>query len=750
MVVTGLALVGVRAADGYVDRESKPVTYLAELQHAVDDEARIEVRVDLGTRIQPGDTQALANDVATVGRMRDLLEPSAVDEPTVRNVLAEVASYQAALAKEVQACKDGLYTDCNADSSLLVQPEHTTLLQSMSDALDVLTARQHVANLFGELVSSALVVLAGLACSGVMIVAWRRRESARRAEAAAMRRGEARFRALLQSSFDVITVIGADGSIQWSSDAVQRLFGYEPGEMVGRSVNEWVHPDDLGQDLWDPATDEIDDGAAARLLQCRVQHSDGNWRWVEMAITNRAAHPDINGIVLNLRDITERKTLQTQLEHQALHDPLTRLGNRALLRARLTEWLGQRAPDEAMSVLFLDLDDFKGINDGMGHSAGDELLIRVAASLQNACRAGDIATRLGGDEFAVLLRYSGTDEARMVAERLLHLIDTPILIGGREVRVGASLGIATLAADNMEEIDAEVLLRRADLAMYAAKASGKGHVEVYEIGLEESVLRRLDMANELRLAVENGDFILQYQPLMDLKDGSFHSVEALVRWRHPTRGMIPPLEFIGMAEETGLIVGLGQFVLETACAQMAAWTRMMPETLFTVAINVSSRQLREVAFIPTVFEVLRKTGLDPTSLVVEITESVLVDDLVVIRERLESLRARGIKIAIDDFGSGYSSLSYLRKLPCDIVKIDRAFVDGVENSPESRSLTRAIVRLLDSLDVEKVAEGIETVEQLNYLMELGVDVGQGYYFAKPMDPELIMAFVTGHPAHAAV
>ena len=745
-LVTGLALLGVRAADIYVAGAARPVVWIAELQHAVDDEARIEVRVDLGTRIQPGDVAALNADGDAVNTRSALLRDGASGDPLIAETLDQLARYQESLSKEVSACEAGLYSDCNSVSSLLVQPRHAQLLDHLAASLQKLSDRSQFANFVGEVISSLIVLVAGILCAVMVILGWRRRELARKAEAAAIARSEARFRALLQSSFDVITIIGTDGTMQWLSEAVGRLFGYRPEEMLGRNVAEWIHPDDLANQLWEMEADHGSELEGPRMTECRVQHNDGSWRWVEMAITSLRSHPDIGGIVLNLRDTTERKTFQTQLEHQALHDPLTHLGNRAMLRTRLDDLLATRAPTDPISVLFIDLDGFKAINDGLGHSAGDELLISVASSLQRACRAGDVPTRLGGDEFAVLLRSSDAAEATQVAARLLRILDEPVIIAGREVRVGASIGIGC-AEDG--RADAETLLRHADLAMYAAKTSGKGHVEVYESRLEESVMRRLDLGNELSHAIDDGDLVLQYQPLVSLKDHSFHGVEALVRWKHKTRGMVPPIEFISMAEEMGLIVALGTFVLFTACRQMATWMRMMPDTPFSMSINVSSRQLREDDFIPLVLKVLEGTGLNPQHVIIEITESVLVDDLAGIRGGLEKLREHGIKIAIDDFGSGYSSLSYLRKLPCDIVKIDRAFVESVDTNAESRSLTRAIVRLLDSLDVVTVAEGIETKEQLDYLTSLGVDIGQGYLFAKPMDPELIAGFVLGNQAKAA-
>jgi diguanylate cyclase (GGDEF)-like protein len=381
--------------------------------------------------------------------------------------------------------------------------------------------------------------------------------------------------------------------------------------------------------------------------------------------------------------------------------------------------------------MLLDLDGFKAVNDTLGHDAGDQLLVTVAARVNECIRPTDTAARLGGDEFAVLVEdLASPGDYAVVATRMLESLREPFCIGGKEVFVHGSIGIAMCGeGDNT----ADELLRNADVAMYMAKAEGKNRFELFNPSMHSAMLRRLDIEADLRRAVERREFVLHYQPTVELQTGRIAGVEALVRWQHPDQGLIPPLDFIPIAEETGLIVELGEWVLREACAQAQQWHEEHPtDPPLMMSVNLSVRQLQQENIVATVARVLADTGLDATCLTLEITESAVMNDHVTTIVRLNQLKALGVRIAVDDFGTGYSSLSYLRRFPIDVLKIDRSFVDGVTDGSQKRALLRTIVELGRTLNLETVAEGIEEPEELLQLRALDCDLGQGYYFARPL------------------
>ena len=424
--------------------------------------------------------------------------------------------------------------------------------------------------------------------------------------------------------------------------------------------------------------------------------------------------------------LTDAKTVNA-MAHQAMHDALTGLPNRALFLDRLEHALARavRTGGE-VAVLFLDLDRFKTVNDSLGHAAGDDLLCAVARRIADCMRAADTAARLGGDEFAVLLEdLVGTREAVRVADRITAALEAPIDVAGREVFVGASIGIATGA------YGADDLLRHADVAMYRAKAAGKGRYELFEDGMQAEVVDRLELEADLKRAVDRGELELHYQPIITLNTGELAGHEALVRWRHPVRGLLAPGAFIPVAEETGLIVPIGRFVLREACRQAAAWAAAHDREL-TMAVNLSGRQLEDASLHEDVTAVLRETGLPSGRLVLEITETVLMHDTETTIERLRALRALGVRLAVDDFGTGYSSLRYLNRFPLDVLKMAKPFVDGLGTQEEDPALARAIIDLGANLGLTIVAEGIERSAQLVQLRRLGCPLGQGYWFARPM------------------
>ncbi|HWF35112.1 MAG TPA: EAL domain-containing protein [Solirubrobacteraceae bacterium] len=557
-------------------------------------------------------------------------------------------------------------------------------------------------------------------------------------------RSEARLRALVENSTDVVSVIGADLIVQWQAASIERVLGYEADVIIGQPLTSIVHPDDvrlverflkasLGRD-------------GTHTVSARFGHATGGWRTVETAVDNRVDDPAVAGLVLSMRDVTERKTLEDELRHQAFHDSLTGLANRALFEDRLSHAVAmaerRRRP---FSVLFFDLDDFKTINDSLGHARGDELLRATANRIRDILRISDTPARLGGDEFAVLIE-AGESEARVAARRILEALAAPFVIDGRELRISASMGLALWGAGTT----VEELLRNADMAMYAAKSDGKAAIRTFEPSMHRRVLERLELTGELRTALDERQFELDYQPIVELHSGRIVGVEALVRWQHPDRSRLAPDHFIGLAEETGLIVPLGRWVLETACAQARRWEVGFPDQPLQLSVNVSTRQLHEPDFIGAVDEVLRTTGLTPELLAIEITEGLLLGDRDEVVARLEGLKALGLRVAVDDFGTGYSSLSHLRHFPIDILKIDKSFVEGIDRDPAKAKLVHGIVSLGDSLLLDVVAEGIEQQGQANEFTGMRLPLAQGFLFFPPMPGHEIAALLASQAAQSVV
>lgn len=546
---------------------------------------------------------------------------------------------------------------------------------------------------------------------------------------------EERFRALVQHGSDLITVIEADGAITYQSPSVQRVLGRSPSEMIGRKITDLAHPGDVHR-VASFITDVMKPGDIPATAAVRLSAKDGGWVHVEIVGADHRADPAVHGLILNIRDVNERQALVEQLRFEAFHDPLTRLANRAQFTDRLTHAIERnvrRTTDVA--VLFLDLDNFKSINDSLGHGAGDALLVEVGRRLRACMRLEDTVARLGGDEFALLIEeVTGPDEALDAARRILDALHASVRLAGRDVVVPASIGIVMAAG----ETDAGMLLRNADVAMYAAKALGKNRYELYQPSMHAVALDRLELAADLEGAVERGEFVLEYQPVVTLATGVVAGVEALVRWDHPTRGRIQPDGFISLAEETGAIIDLGRWVLREACDQACAWRdEFADEPPLSMSVNVSARQLLDADFAGDVARILTGCKMDASSLVLEITESVMMRDAAASLVVLRKLKEIGVRLAIDDFGTGYSSLSYVRQFPFDILKIDRSFLTAGGQPSLEDDLERAIVSLGRTLKLEIVAEGIERVDQLARLKSLDCDLGQGFYFARPMPPEAI-------------
>jgi diguanylate cyclase (GGDEF)-like protein/PAS domain S-box-containing protein len=555
------------------------------------------------------------------------------------------------------------------------------------------------------------------------------------------RTSEARFATLVQNSSDLITVVGPDNTVLYQSPSIERVLGYTVDEVVGHPFEQLLHPDEQGR-----LVRRLNDGAGAsgrnEVIDCLLADKNGGLRHFEILHTDLRTDSAVGGIVLNGRDVSERKAFEEQLAHQAFHDSVTHLANRALFNERVRHAVARNLREGAgMAVLFVDLDDFKTVNDSLGHAVGDRVLLEVAQRISTSIRAVDTAARFGGDEFAVLLEDVQELQAAVeTAERILEAVSRPIALESNELIIRASLGISVVEAGSAS--DADELIRNADAAMYIAKSDGKGGYRVFEPAMHERVLARLELRADLQRALDREEFVLHYQPLIRLGDGAVTGVEALLRWRHPVRGLIQPSDFIPFAEETGLIVEIGRWVLREGCREAKELrTRISGPVLPAIGINLSVKQLFHNDIVSDVAAALADAGLEPEALTLEITESVMMTDTELAVSRLNELRALGVRLAMDDFGTGYSSLSSLSLFPLDILKMDRSLL-AAGGSPVTSGLASAVLSLGETFQLEVVAEGIEFPEQSATLRELGCDTGQGFYFAKPMPPEHLMGYLS--------
>jgi diguanylate cyclase (GGDEF)-like protein/PAS domain S-box-containing protein len=543
-----------------------------------------------------------------------------------------------------------------------------------------------------------------------------------------LERSERRFRSLVEHSNELVAVVDEKKRIRFVTPAFLRRLGYEPDHMLGQSLLELVHPEDAKQ----APVEESQDGEAAR--RWRLKHNDGSWVETEMDVKDLLDDPAVRGYVVTIQDVGHRRMLEEQIRHQAFHDSLTGLANRALFEDRLNHALERLRRDttQGAAVIFIDLDDFKTVNDSLGHAAGDDLLKAFAGCLAECTRRADTVARFGGDEFAVLVEgFLADDAALVIADRIHATLDKPIRLEQDDVYVHASIGIANGDAG----MTADEVVRNADLAMYSAKADGKGHTACFEPSMHSAVRKRLQLTGDLRRALDEGQLTVNYQPLIRLDDGRMLGAEALLRWAHPELGNVPPAEFIPLAEESGLIMSIGNFVLNEACRQLKRWQSEHPgKHPDYVSVNLSVRQFqREGQVVEEVRNAIQDSGIRGANLMLEITESVLMEDRVPIIRDLDELRALGVRIAIDDFGTGYSALSYLREFPIDTVKMDRSFVHNLGNDAADSALVRSVVELGEALDMQIIAEGIEGQGQLDSVTGLRCDIGQGYFFAPPLD-----------------
>lgn len=512
--------------------------------------------------------------------------------------------------------------------------------------------------------------------------------------------------------------------------------GYSEEELLARSFSSIAPFDDAATTM--AQIEKLVGGEITSLqTEQRFTHKLGHlvWMWLNISVVNDVKLDSLR-LVVQFQDITHRKMEEERLVHDVFHDALTGLPNRALFmdRLRLALERARRRKDQAFAVLFVDLDSFKAVNDSLGHIMGDQLLIQVSRRLTACLRTTDTVARLAGDEFTILLEDLNDDrEALRIVERLQKELERPCKLGPREVIVTASIGITS---SKLPYERAEEMLRDADLAMYRAKSAGKACYQIFEragFGLEHGVG---DLARDLDRAVERRELLLHYQPIVSLETGRLCAYEALARWNHPQRGLISPSDFIPLAEETGAIIQIGDWVLQEACVQLKRWQEKFPlHSSLAVTVNLSSKQFMQAELIDRVIEILQLTRIDPHSLKLEITESTVMENIGTSTILLQQLRALGIELAVDDFGTGYSSLSYLHRLPVNTLKIDKSFVKGMVEKRDHAEIVKTILTLARSLAIRVVAEGVETLEQLAELSRLHCDAGQGFLFSKPVDAE---------------
>ena len=563
-----------------------------------------------------------------------------------------------------------------------------------------------------------------------------------RAAKEALARSEARFRSLVDNAFDGVGVLDEEGRYVWTAPSLDRLLGYEPGTLLGMSGFDLVHPDDVEEAARQLAA-TFDSPSGEGTWIGRARHASGEWRTIEVQGTDLRSDPNVGGVVLNVRDITDQHRAETALRASeqeyrrlALHDPLTGLPNRALFDDRAAQALARLDRRGGMvAVLFCDLDGFKWINDSYGHPLGDRVVTEIGNRIHAVIRETDTVARFGGDEFLVLCAdLSSAEEAVATASRLADAVRQPLFVPEIELQLTISIGIAV--TDRSDAVPEE-LIAQADAAMYEAKRSGRNRVSMFDPSLQLRARARVEVSAELRRALVENELVLHYQPLVHVARGAVCGVEALVRWGHPDRGLLSPADFIPIAEDTGLIGELGDWVLERACAQSMSWGEVTP-----LNVNLSARQLMEPALTDRVSRILEGSGFPARRLQLEVTESAVMDDVATAARRLGRLRDLGVRVGMDDFGTGHSSLAALRDLPLDFLKIDRSFVARLGQDRRDEAIVGAIVDMAHALGLEAGAEGVETELQHDAVTRLGCDVAQGWYHGRPAPADAVAPHAT--------
>ncbi len=572
----------------------------------------------------------------------------------------------------------------------------------------------------------------------------------RRRELATEQTSEPWHQALLASMHDVVLVADIDGTFTYCSPSVEAALGYRPNELTGTNEHDLIHASDLA--VHDRLIDRlVTSDEPQPPIELRMQGRDGEWHWFETTSTRLLGDPIAHGIVTNARNVTARREAAAALIDLSLRDSLTGLPNRVALMDRLGVALAHTArSNDVLALLFCDLDEFKMVNDTLGHTTGDGVLIEISNRLSRARRASDTIARTGGDEFVILCEgLKEVDDAATIAQKVRDAVELPIVLDGNNAVLSVSIGIVTVQGDAAEHADPMMLLRNADAAMYKAKQGGKARWHFFDDVLIDEVAQRFELESELRCALEQDEFVLYYQPVFDLEAGTVVGTEALLRWVHASRGMIQPSAFIPIAEQTGLIVDIGAWVLRTASAQARAWQQQLGWSGW-ISANLSARQVSEPGLASTVSAILAESGLEPDSLWLELTETALLRAGHSATVELSAVQALGVHIGMDDFGTGYASLTNLQRLPIDFFKIDRSFVGSLNSKDSEQASGNAIVAALaqlgTTLGLRTIAEGIETAQEAELLRSYGCGYGQGFLLARPMPAEAHSLLLAGMEA----
>jgi diguanylate cyclase (GGDEF)-like protein/PAS domain S-box-containing protein len=627
--------------------------------------------------------------------------------------------------------------------SRLITPQQRPTLKAREEASQAIAIQGIVIFLvllaigsrIAKFVPTPTLLVWGIAGSTIMAINRARRFAlVRMVSEASASENQQQIAALVENSVEIVGIANADGTVRYVSPAVGAITGIKAERWIGKDFPSTVRS-------LVPEVDELFDRVGA--LQNGEQ---ANWqgelipinatsgRTITISIVNHIETTEINGWVISARDITDEASFTTRLQHQALHDALTNLPNRVLLFDRITHAL-HRADREASTVTcvaLVDLDDFKAVNDSLGHEKGDELLQGIAARFSSVLRGGDTVARLGGDEFAILLEATQESVAIDAIQRIADSLALPLRVGGADLAVSASIGMVCHPGPG----DPVELLRAADIAMYEAKREGKSRVKLFEAHMLQTASQQLAMRVDLGAALALDQLTLNYQPIVSTAERDVVGVEVLLRWTHPTRGSVSPADFIPIAEQTGLISAIGEWVLRKACTEAASW-RFENFTPY-ISVNVSAAQISDRRFVRTVISAIQDSGLAADRLLLEITETMLLDNNAQVRSTVDELRALGIRIAIDDFGTGYSSLAYLHQLAIDVVKIDQSFVRDIDSDQDNQALTRTMLALADGLAMTSIAEGVETEEELYELVRLGCQFAQGYLFSRPVSADALL------------
>jgi diguanylate cyclase (GGDEF)-like protein/PAS domain S-box-containing protein len=759
IVVALITVYSASLVETYADERRQIVLLLERLQGLAYQQSSLEWQAVAEQNVSDAMIEerdiAVAEMAKTLGELEELDQHSLLLGSSMglrSTYLADIGEtykmYQDAVNQEFEFLAAKEFEEAEEVDETLVDPAFETLSETLAAASQSYTALAERASGLAESAQVASLVIV------VMMAAWlfRRLEQGRKTAAvsAVERRSLRDINMLVLHTSDMITRLDEDCTVRYISPAVTSLLGYQPEDVVGAAfpklltLSEQQKFELFGKNLL--RSEMLGSEAPSRELT--FQHKDGSERSLELTWSNRLRDPEVKAIIVNARDVSERKRFQAQLEHQALHDALTGLPNRTLFINRLEHALARTVRSQKrFAVLFVDLDRFKLVNDSLGHESGDTLLKEVADRLKNTLRLEDTVARLGGDEFTILLEdIFHEDEIVRLAERIIQLLEKPFTVSGQDVYISASIGICFGGPGQGTPLE---LLRDADTAMYKAKKQGKARVEIFDAEIASEAAAQLRLETDLRRALERSDteaneFRVYYQPLVDLKTSKVVRLEALVRWEHPTLGFLPPARFIPLAEDTGLILPLGRWVLKMACQQAAAWhADATTPTPPGIAVNLSPRQFLQPHLVEEVRTILEQTGLEPKQLELEITERIIMEHGETTTDTLAQLKALGVQLAIDDFGSGYSSLDYLKRFPVDTLKIDRAFIRDLASNEVDIAIVGAVTTMAQALGSQVVAEGIETASQASKLRNLGCDTGQGYYFAKPMPYQEIMRFISG-------